>query len=515
MEHDPDIPEPLQRICLKAMEARPEERYPTAELMQRDLGRFCEGRPVLVRPVAYLRELAGRVRNHLSEIQLWERQGFISRRERDVLAGPYGRVLAVDSPWWSETRRVLAGPLFLRVGAWLMLLSALLWPAFYWDRLGPAARVASAGVPAGLMAALGVGYLASGNRRNALACLGWFALLLLVLEVVLLSEFRWLEFPQPAEWELWGAKLHNARGGGELMLSNSQTFAAALTVTACLALLLRCLRAPFFALWLAAASVALFSAALLLAGDKERLMTERVAWVALHYLGFGAGLYALGYGLERRAGDRVARPFYFVAAGSLLAAAVALAWSGTEEWFGEDWDFDNVVWNLWLMIYSAPLFVGAWLCERFGTEAQRTLARVGYLLVPVFLLIPLNVLFGRSGPELFVLGPRPVRVYELLYLAACVGLLAGGKYLRIETFLLAGLWGAAVWVFRVTHYHLGDRPEWPLLVGFTGGCFAALGVWYSRRAGGPQAGEAPPDTELHGAATEPHEPPQGTATSPS
>jgi hypothetical protein len=511
MEHDTDVPEPLQRICLKAIDRSPGDRYQIAELMQRDLERYCGGKAVLARPAAYLRELEGRVQNHVSDIQLWEQQGFIGRRERDALTRPYGQVLAADSPWLSETRKVLTGPLLLRVGAWLLLLSSLLWPVFYWARLSRPARVASAGVPTFVMAVLGVGYLICGNRRNALACLGSFALLLLVFEVVLLSEFHCLEYLQPPEWELWGEQVHDPARGGEFMLSNSQIFVAALTVTLCVALLLRYLRAAFFAPWLAAACVGLSGAVLLLVGDKERLFNRQVAWVSLHSLGFAAGLYLLGYGLERWANPRLAKPSYLVAVVGSLAAAVTLAGFGTEEWFDETWAYDTEVWNLWLMAYTVPVFLWAWLTERYGTEAQRTLTWLIYLLVPIFALVPLNLLFAEKGPRLFPLGPHPVRLYELLYLLACVALLVEGKLLRIESFLQASLWGFAVWVLRVTFYHLDSHLSWPISVGLVGGLFLGLGIWRSRRtdpppgepvkASPPSAGtelyQSPPETVSH------------------
>src|SRR5262249_36187045 len=44
LEHNPDLPEALQRICLKAMERLPEDRYQTAEQMLLDLTRYLENR---------------------------------------------------------------------------------------------------------------------------------------------------------------------------------------------------------------------------------------------------------------------------------------------------------------------------------------------------------------------------------------------------------------------------------------------------------------------------------------
>jgi serine/threonine-protein kinase len=45
---NPDVPPPLERVCLKAMAKRPEDRYQTAAEMQRDLERVRVGEPVTV-----------------------------------------------------------------------------------------------------------------------------------------------------------------------------------------------------------------------------------------------------------------------------------------------------------------------------------------------------------------------------------------------------------------------------------------------------------------------------------
>ncbi len=47
-EHNPEIPPPLEAICLKAMEKSPSERYATAQEMADDLARFTQGNTVSV-----------------------------------------------------------------------------------------------------------------------------------------------------------------------------------------------------------------------------------------------------------------------------------------------------------------------------------------------------------------------------------------------------------------------------------------------------------------------------------
>jgi predicted Ser/Thr protein kinase len=497
LEIDPDIPEALQRICLNAMERFPADRYATAEQLLHDLQRYLEGRPVFARPTLYARLLQGRMHNHKTEIQMWYKDGLVSQREADALLRPYRRIFETESPWLSETRRILTGPLMLRLGAWLLLVSTILWPIYYWNRIGKSARLASSGIPALLMAGLGVGFLYLRKRSSALACFGSFSLLLLVFVVVLLSESRWFEVPQAADWELWGDRVYRARGnegravGGdfldEFVLCNYQVFCATLIITAVIASLQHYLRTVFFASWLAVAFLGLFSACLLLIGDMKRLGNENVAWVALHYLLVAVGLMLVGWFLDRRQAGRSSWPSYQLGAAVFLAAAIGLARFGAEEWFHKPWKWQEEVWNLWLMCYSIPLFLLGWLAERFGTEGQRVLAWLPYWLVPVFVLVPLNMLFVDQGPIICTLGPNPVRLYEALYLPACLALLILGRSLQIESFLLAGILGLGIFVFRVTGLHFEEKRAWPLTVGILGTVCVAIGVWRSWRTEKPRA----------------------------
>jgi hypothetical protein len=277
--------------------------------------------------------------------------------------------------------------------------------------------------------------------------------------------------------------------------------AAVAAVTICIVLLMFLLKAPFFAPWLSAACLAMAALTLLMIGDKERLLRGNVAWVGVHGVVVSALFLVVGYVIEWATAPRVARTFYWTGTALFAVSTWVVAAFGTKEWLRGSISYDDDTLNLWLLTYSVPFFLCGLCAERFGTEGQRNLAWVYYYLVPVFLLVPLNLLVS-SGWEIWDIGEEPFTIYEIIYLLASVGLLVVGRCLHIRAFIFAGLWGLAIFVMRMTYRHLLDYLAWPVVVGIAGGAALSLGIllplWLQRRRephrARPKALQAPAST---------------------
>lgn len=471
-EIDPDIPESLQRICLKAMERDPTRRYESADRMADDLRRYREGREVYARPFRYQFELAGKLRNHLTDIRLWQAQRLILIPEMDRLMRPYQKLLDGASHWQELSRQFPWEALFLRIGGWLVLLSSLLWPLFYWDDLSRAQRIAGVGIPTLVLNVVGWRFHVRRNALNAKIFLSTGALLLPVLIAVLAVEYEWARFPQSVAYEVFGAPENP-----ELPTNAQLTLAVGAFVAYCLLLFWR-LRAVIFAAWIGVGVYALFAMQWLLLGLKSLIEQDTFAEPVLSLVAVPLFFFLVARIMNRTRASQWAGAFYSFFPVPLAAILTLLAVRGATEWLGAEELVDDERINLWWMANGLLYGAIGLLCARSRTGHVRLSSHFFLLLLPISILVPINLIFLK-GPELFMAGGQPVRLYEALSVIAATMLIIAGIRFRRETITIPGLLGLAMYLFRITQLHFLPYRSWVLVLFVVGSLSILLGLTLS------------------------------------
>ena len=493
-EVKPAIPEPLQRICLKAIERNPGARYHSAAALADELERFREGEEVFARPSRYEVELRGRLQNHLTAIQQWREEHLIEVPEMDRLVRPYRRLLEAESPWHMLYRRFPWETVILRVGGLLVLVGTVLW-VLYWEDLSRLERVLAAGLPTLAMNLSGWLYHRRRNRANTLIFLTTGALLLPVFLGTVLTQYELLRFPQQRKWELFeeeatgaGEAIEADSAGGEAMPeerrqagggervhrpTNAQVTLCGTVFAAYCVFLLVVMKAKAFAVWSGLAAYLLFTSTLLLLGLKEWVRTEHIARATVCYLAFCPAFRALPAILERRRLARWAPALYLFFPVPFAAVMTLLARRGSIEWLHASEDLNNETFQLWLMANGMAYFV-------FARRASRS--RLGYvrfwgfffmLLVPISLLLPLNLLADK-GHEIFgVITKEGAEASFTAYRAAsgvvALGLLVLGTRLGQQVLAISGSAGLAVFLTRAAIEIFDAYVSWPLALVVLGG----------------------------------------------
>ncbi len=185
----PSLPGELQNICLKALEKNPASRYASALEMARDLERYLAGEPVLAAPTTYPRLMAGRVEQHLRELEGWRSDEILSAAEFDALKKGYDRLSEREDAWILEARRLTFSQVSLYLGAWVLVVGAALVVLFQFAGLTGTAAVLTVSAATAPAAWLGIRDWKRGRLRIAVAFLLAACLLLPTALVVSMAEY--------------------------------------------------------------------------------------------------------------------------------------------------------------------------------------------------------------------------------------------------------------------------------------------------------------------------------------
>jgi serine/threonine protein kinase len=457
-ELNPSAPEALQRICLKAMERDREARYESAGQMADDLRRFLEGHEVLAKPTRYTARLRGRLENHLADLRLWFEQRLIDVRELDRLSRPYHLIIDSESPWTELSSRFPWESLTLRLGGFLVLVSSILWPAFYWHRLTRTERVWAIGAPALVINFVGWYLRSRGSRANSLVYLSTGALLIPLWVSIVLSEYHVWPHTQSAMAELLsqpGPETQNAYAPTNLQLTIS-----AFAFTAYCLIVLIATRGVLLAFLIGAGVYLTCSGLLLIGGLKQWVMTEHIARALSCYVLVALLFCPIALALEKlRQGRKWAAIFYsmFPLPAALFVSLLARRYA--IERFGWDPGGERV-YQAWMVAGVVFLLAALW-SGRSSLSYVRFWGAILLLLVPLHLLSPTQVLFARAGHDLFKIGDAPVTTYELASGAIAIALILLGVDIRQNALVLPALLGLGIFFVRATERHFKDYLSWP------------------------------------------------------
>jgi serine/threonine protein kinase/class 3 adenylate cyclase len=470
---NPDVADGLQRICLKALEKNPKERYPGARQMADDLDRFLRGEMVRTRPTVYDNLLYHRVQKHVEQIKEWTTRGLLNAEESHRLLSSYEGLQRRGLPAVMEGRLFRLWQTLVYVGGWAVINGALLWLMQHWDSLSRAGKLSLGSVPA-----LTTFALAGTMWRLERFRLFFVALIVAVLATPLLTGVWLHEFniaaTVPAN-QLGLELFHDS--AGSTALTNQQMLLTALVTLIVAGGVMAFTRTTTHSAQALTACALFYTACLLPHGLRPQVDHEQWARIALEYVPLLLAASAIGGMLLQRE-DRhyQAPPWIYFAAVLLLAILDAVPLHGLEEWTSLAPEYRTPL--------SFLLVSGAGAVQAMAGLAARGLlrhrCRLATLTVIFAGLVTVLVGFGVAGWEdtwpkawlhLTVLGKSVPFPHVVLPVAALVITLAACRY-QMLAFLMVGLAGLAFSIHVLGHLYFKELPTWPKLLMVLGAaCF--------------------------------------------
>ncbi|MFO0982411.1 MAG: DUF2157 domain-containing protein [Planctomycetota bacterium] len=468
----PEVPRPLQAICMKAMERSPADRYGSADELARDFDRFLKGDQVQALPLRTHSMLRRKIDSHLADHADWLELGLIDEGQRANLQHAYEHL---DEQQRGLLRGVLTSlpNMLLLVGILLSVFGPVLLQALAWDQQGSLFRITLPVAPLVLLATIGVRQWRSLDRRRGAACLFGMALLVIPAAFALadllpalraitdeagtLHSIRpgqlWLPPYDAPDWVHRGARLLDWK----LLVTALATFAVGAT-------LYRFTRSAAF-LWIicfsAMSSVAL---AALLAGWHELPLVVR--WLL-------ASLGSLATVLTGLAFDRTwrrdgARPFYGLGFIALLSVALEFSEAGMPISFLRVPGIDQEAWS---GVFHGLVFFAAGLAMHGrGTQLLRHVAG-----------LPLFVGFMIVFSALMAMADHRSLLHEILLVAACIVFLLVGLMLHRNFLVLPAAIALPLAVGHVSQRHVDALWAWSAAVLIGGATLVLLSFRLSAR----------------------------------
>jgi serine/threonine protein kinase len=471
-EHDPVLPRridaivpgELQNVCLKALEKNPNDRYASAREMADDLERFLAGEPVLAQPSAYARVMSGKIEQHVRELKGWTQDQLLSELEFDSFRRLYERLVEREDAWIMQVRRLSWSQVTLYLGAWIMVLGAVLVVLFDYRSLAGTPAVLVVATAAGAAACIGVRCWRGGQRRIGVAYLLAFCLLLPVAFMVVMGQYHLLTAPSQNNPKLE----FFAQFGSFREATNAQLWwSIALSLPAYFGLR-RFTRSSVFSLVTAFMAAVLCIVSLLRMGLLLWLSNDP-GRVYLRLLPFALTFFALGLVIERLRFAADSRYFYFFAVAFTLAglSGVAAEHEPYANWLKSVFPRTRGQVEYLFMINAAIYLALQQLCDRVPSAEMRWVAKTFRFFIPGHILTSL-LLLELAASDLWHQSTQNVayryeaRFFEVLLPLAACAFIFGSIPKQMKNFLVTGLLFLAIGIIRLQQDLFNLRAAWPL-----------------------------------------------------
>jgi serine/threonine protein kinase/class 3 adenylate cyclase len=478
----PGVEDGLQRICLKALEKNPADRYSDARAMADDLGRYLRGETVRTRPTAYDNQLFHRVHKQVAQVKEWADHRLLSPEEADRLLSSYEFLMQRGIPAVMEGRVYRLWQTLVYAGGWAVVNGSLLWLVQHWSTLRRGEKLLLGSVPAltSFVLALAMWKLERFRLTFVALIVGILAVPLLV--GVWLNEYQVASSVPAAQLEF--EVFHTAADSTEL--TNRQIEIISLITLAVAAAVMVFTQTKTHSAQALLALFFCYSAGLLFSGLKLNWENSEWAAIALKYL----PLLLLVGGLAWQLLDNPARqlqagPWIYFAAALLTGILFALSRYGLQEWT-----------NLRPEIRDASAYllmcVAGGLQATVGLLARRYLrhrCRWAALAVTFVGLVGVLAALGLAGvQETWPKGWWAPRVYGqavaaphlALPLASIVIAVLACRF-QMVSFLFVGLLGFAASVHLLGYLYFENVVSWPKTMMVAGAiCFFAA-LWLELR----------------------------------
>ncbi|MCL5288159.1 MAG: hypothetical protein M1453_09235 [Acidobacteria bacterium] len=456
------------------MEKKPAERYATAREMADDLERYLAGEPVLAAPSSYSRLIAGKINQHLRELEAWWHDHILSDHEYDALRHGYERLSEKEDAWIMEVRRLSLAQVSLYLGAWVLVVGAALIFLFRYVGLSgtlSVALVTAATIPT---AAMGIHTWREGRKRIAIAYLLAFCLLLPVTLLVVMNEYKIEAVPDKEKLELfWKIS------GDFNKITNAQLWWAILISLPAYLWLRRFTKSSVFSLMVAVMGVLLGHVTLLRSGLLERL--DDPGWYYFRLMPLALLFFYIGNVLEREKHPEDSRYFYPIAVAFTYVSLSGVAGFHVPyaQWLGgvAPWTRGQVE---YLFIVNAGIYYALQRSfERFHTPQMRIVSKAFRFVIPGHVLLSMLLLGitatqrwnGEAGEFAMKMEARAFEVG--LPVVACL-IVFWSIPKQMKNYLATGMLFLAIGVVRLEQDLFKDRAEWPIVLMFAAARYPAI-----------------------------------------